>query len=797
MAKAEVDGWLLSGFALLLGGCAAVAPWAVLAYLGVALVLLGRSLGVGPLVLLLCVLVVASLRAQIALADFEQRRIEARDALGEPRVCAGHASVVESPVALHGALRLIVAFESLDCEGHELAGPVDVRLYGGPAELTRGARVFAVTKLGALRQFRNTGVSDPAVFAARQGVVFSGSTLSMQVERRAGGIRAWVDRARQFVRQRIRQTFAPGAEALARALVLGESDLAPEDDAAFRQSGLSHLLAVSGTHLVFAVVSLVAALRALLLRVPWLSERMHVARLASLFGIVLALAYADFAGGSGSAWRAAWMLVVVFAARVVERRPNAARVIALTVLVGTAFDPLVCFDISFMLSLAATAGLFLIGQPLVRRCQRIGFAPLRYAAVSLAATVASMIPCAPLLASISPQLTLAGLLANVVAAPIGELAALPVCLGHAIAAPLPALERGLGLVGSGALLAVRRVALVSAGLDALAFPVADPTAWHWAVLGCGATGILLDRCRQRLGRARLLFWTCATLVGLGLVEAAQRRMARHVGLLGVHMLDVGQGDATAVEFPNGQAMLVDAGGFVGSPVDPGERAVWPWLRARRRTELRVVALSHPHPDHFTGLLSLIDRVKVDEFWDTGQGQVQGAGPVYAALLHRLRERGVPILRPTELCGKVRRFGVARVEVVAPCPGFVPDRGANDNSLVMKVSYGQRSFLLTGDAEAAEEADLVSRSLSKLRADVLKVGHHGSRTSSGAALLAAVQPTFSTISCGVRNRFGHPHPTTLAQLSARGIAALRTDRMGSLSFATDGERLDLYAFSVPR
>src|SRR5690606_32259385 len=140
-------------------------------------------------------------------------------------------------------------------------------------------------------------------------------------------------------------------------LVLGENDLASEDDEAFKKSGLSHLLAVSGTHLVFAVVTLVTALRALLLRWEWLARRTHVTPIASCVGILLALVYADFSGGSGSAWRAAWMLVFVFGARMAERRPDPARVLALTLFVGALLDPLVLFDISFMLSLAATAGL--------------------------------------------------------------------------------------------------------------------------------------------------------------------------------------------------------------------------------------------------------------------------------------------------------------------------------------------------------------------------------------------------------------------------------------------------------
>jgi competence protein ComEC len=125
-----------------------------------------------------------------------------------------------------------------------------------------------------------------------------------------------------------------------------------------------------------------------------------------------------------------------------------------------------------------------------------------------------------------------------------------------------------------------------------------------------------------------------------------------------------------------------------------------------------------------------------------------------------------------------------VSVLAPCPGVDPLTGANDNSLVVRIAYGERAVLLVGDAEHAEERHLLD-ARSSLRADVLKVGHHGSRTSTSPELLAAVKPTLAVISSGVRNRFGHPHPTTLATLAASRVPVHRTDRDGAATWTTDG------------
>ncbi len=809
--RVRIDGVLVVAGAAVVGGLLAGNAGAVLvASACIAALLAGRSRW-PALVVALVVFALSAARARHAVAVFERSLVDVRSALGAPRRCSGSARVVTSPVSRAGTLGFVADFESLDCEGRSIVG-LRAHLYGGPPELARGDQIDVVAQLAPTELFQNAELADPAPSAARSGVTASGAALDVRIVRPARSLFAIVDRFRARVRARIDATFVPDAAPMARALVLGENDLSSDDNAAFRASGLAHLLAVSGTHLVVAVLGIVRALSFLLVRVESLAARFDVGRVSAALGALLAPIYADFAGGSGSAWRAAWMLSAALAVRAFGRRPSAVRAFAISIGVGALLDSLIGFDVSFVLSVLATSGLFAIGGPLVKRLSGNEAGKIRRFLVgSGAATLSATLPCAPVLATLGPRITIAGMLANVAAVPFGELVSLPLCLVHAIATFRP-LERGIALVASGALLVVRAIAKASASATWCAVPVPPPTAWQFAAMAVGAAGVfsaLTARApsrgpidgndeRRRSSSARdvhprshatvaiVAAWIAGTTLATFALEVAAYRAGHPKNELRVVALDVGQGDSTLVDLPDGELMLIDGGGLVGSAVDPGVSVLTPLLRMRRRDRVDVAVLSHPHPDHYIGLASALKTVDVGEFWDTGQGRAQGAGPEYVALLADLAARQVPVRTPDMLCGPEHAMGGARVRVLSPCPSFDPLLGPNDNSFVIRVGYGRRRALLMGDAEHETEERLVRTASDSLRADFLKVGHHGSRTSTTPELLSVVRPAFASVSCGVRNRFGHPHPSTLDTLAAFHVAAFRTDRVGSISWRTDGD-----------
>ncbi|MGH9367308.1 MAG: ComEC/Rec2 family competence protein [Thermoanaerobaculia bacterium] len=527
------------------------------------------------------------------------------------------------------------------------------------------------------------------------------------------------------------------------ALLLGRtSELDRGMVARYRRGGLYHLLVVSGLHVALTAGLVFFCLRAAGVR----GKARDALLLVAVAGIVLV------GGANPPAARAGLVFTVFLAARLLERPIRGAQAAGLAAILLFLFCPREVFSIGCVLTFAAVSGIALFTAPIRSRL------PARPAWLfaGLATALAAEIATAPILLWRYNLLAAGAWLTVPLSIPLaGGLIALGALLLSFFALGIfPAPLCALFAAGSRLL---EWTAERAAGLAFL-----RPTPPLPAVLAVGAllAGAALAPRRLRL---------CSAALAGGLFAALALRPGPPGPPRGFSLeaLDVGQGDALLLRW-GGHAMLVDGGGpFDLDARDFGRTRLLPKLLDRGVTRLDAVLLTHPHPDHALGLFAVLEELPVGRLWRSA-GEDEGG--LYASLEAEATRRGVPFA-PLE-AGTLRLGGARLMVLQSGGPRRKLD-AVNNQSVVAIFEKDGRRALLTGDAGAAVERDLLDAgALSTV--DVLKVGHHGSRGSTTDAFLAAVCPRVAILSCGRENRFGHPAPETLAALSAREVRLYRTD-----------------------
>lgn len=570
-----------------------------------------------------------------------------------------------------------------------------------------------------------------------------------RLDRLSGNLRSQVDAAYRAAGPE--SSGRRRGKALARALVLGDvSDLPLEWKRSLRVTGLYHLMSVSGVHLALAA-------GAVWLLGGWLPRSLRLLCMLAAIGFYLLLV-----GPLPALVRAAVMSVLTVLALLAERPPASANALGWAVILLILEGPQLVDHPAFQLTVSATAGILALAPALVRRWSRLPHG----LATSLAASVGAQLLTLPWVLPRFHLLSPAAPLLNFVAVPWTGVALMASLLWTGIAAVSPRL--------AGTLLPV---------LDALAAPFSWPSRVPpeiWGTLPIHASP--------------LLAWTIAALLAVLLLAGRWRAAMAAAGLaaiagaiwigsprrgLELAMLDVGQGDAILLR-DGSRAVLVDGGGRDGS--DLGGRALLPALLAEGVRSLDSLVMSHPDADHCAGLADIAAYLPVKEVWMGPGWDASGCAGRLAAL---------PGTRTRFLwAGKRARVGRWRLTVLHP--EREEQRGENERSLVLLAEAHGRRILLTGDIESWAEARLLSCCGQELRTDLLKVAHHGSKTSSTQPFLAAARPRLALISAGVNNLYHHPSPVVLDRLAEHGARVLRTDRDGMIlvRLSERGMRIEL-------
>jgi competence protein ComEC len=732
--------------------------------------------------------------------------------------------VVEPPVFSEGREQFVLELEP--------GARARVSLYLREGEmapaLRYGQKVEFEAKLRKSRNFGNPGAFDYAGYLARKDIYWTASTRAgapIQVLPGVCGSRweAFLFRLRTAALEKLEQLYRgqPYETGMMEALLIGETSKMEKvwtDD--FRHTGTFHALVISGTQ-----VAALAAFFLFLLRLCFVPQMMALTLTAMASWL-----YALVTGWQAPVIRSAAGLTLFLVGSYFYRQRRILNLLAAVAIAFLLADPQQLFEPSFQLSFLAVGFLGALAAPLIERtsgplaralknlgeverdrrmlprtaqfrvevrllaetiqvwtrwpvrvCQillaipaRIGLYLFELTVTSAAVQVGLALP----MAMYFHRVSISGLTANVVIIP---------ALGIAVPIGFVAMATGWALPAKMAalLLTLSKWTVRTHAQWEPNWRIPGPPTWLAIALAAALIGLA---CAQRASRVWRMAATAAVFALLVLLLRSPFAPRVEAGLLEITAIDVGQGDSILIAFPDGKLMLMDGGGIPAfgrrtkSKLDIGEDVVSPYLWSRSIRRLDVIALSHAHEDHIGGLGAILENFHVAELW-TG---ATPDSPSWNGLREKAMRAGVKI-RPM-LRGAPFAYGGTMIQTLAPGPAYAPlSTPRNNDSLALRLRFGERSVLLTGDIERQVEAELLSEHLIE-PADVLKVAHHGSKTSSTAALLDAVHPAFALISAGFENSYGHPHPDIVARLAERGICVLRTDALGLVSIRTNGHRM---------
>ncbi len=714
----------------------------------------------------------------------------------------------------------------LELDPHALA---QVTLYTKPGEpmpdLHYGQKIELDARLRKPHNYGNPGAFDYTHFLARSDIYWTASGAASSVRvlpgRCGSAFQKMVMDLRAAAMGRIERLYrsSPYKTGMMQALLLGQTFAVQKVwTEQYRSTGTFHTLVISGTH-----VAIVAGFLLFLLRLCFVNES-----LALLIAAASAWLYALVSGWGAPCVRSAAGLTLVMVAGYFyrERRPlNLLAAVALGFLI---LDPDQLFEASFQLSFLAVAFLGAFATPLIRATSgplargladltdtdrdlhlppRVSQFRIEMRLLADTAQRALHLPARAARAAVTIPARLVFFLF--------ELTAISAVIQIGLALPMVVYFHRVGISGLSANAFIVPIMGVAVPIGFLA--VFTGWAWlahvggfllslsqmivnwhaniepHWRIppppvwLGIAVAAALIGA-----ALARGKWWRFAT----GAVLAAALTVLLwhpfppefHRGQLEMTAIDVGQGDSILVVFPDGKRMLMDGGGIPAfgekprAQLDIGEDVVAPYLWERSFRTVDVVAVSHAHDDHIGGLPAIVSDFRPKEMW-TG---VTPDSPLWETLRAKAAENHTKITAlEAPACFE---YGGAEIQVLAPMHNYVPENTPkNNDSLVLRIRYGQRSFLLTGDVERPIEQWMLTENELQLT-DVLKVAHHGSKTSSTEEFLGAVSPLFAVISVGYGNSYGHPNPDVVARLAQHGTVVMRTDQDGLVTVRTDGRRL---------
>ena len=617
-----------------------------------------------------------------------------------------------------------------------------------------------------------------------------GNPLLLQVEK-------WRDQIRRFLEGEA----TPPSSAILKALVLGEQGDIPEEiSEQFTATGIAHLLAISGDHLGIVAFLSFSLLLWILKRSETLLLSVSVKKWAAALTIPCLLLYTFIAGAGISVIRATIMVIIFFLSILFQRERNLLHTLVLAAFLILLFSPPSLFDVSFQLSfLAVLSILYMVPRILPVFSREKILVPQEvswrqrlwtYVKLSFLVTGVATLGTAPFVALHFNRISPVGLLTNLFIIPWVGFLIVPMALVASVSSFfIPVVATGLIQVSSGVTSVLLQVVSWVASLPFTSLFLSTPTPVEIILFYL----LLFLAVHLRRGKAMRILFICVSLALVfdWVYWSVKDRFQKDLVLT---FIDVGHGDSILVEFPGGKRMLVDGGGQEDDPFDIGQHVIAPFLWSKKIRGIDYLVLTHPDPDHLNGLNFVASHFRVGQFWDNG---IKTESEPYGRLHETLAAKKVERISFNQTSPPREIEGVQVFFCNPGNEGKFSDGERkvsfhNNHSLVMRLQFHQVAILLAGDIEKEAEYKII-RSRQSLQADVLKVAHHGSSSSSTLSFLERVNPTHAMISVGARAMGRLPHPEVLRRFQDLGCRVYRTDRHGAMTVVTDGENIKVIPY----
>lgn len=578
----------------------------------------------------------------------------------------------------------------------------------------------------------------------------------------------WRIKALKLVEVNFNKETAP----IAKALLLGyKQDLEGASKQAFARAGLSHIMAVSGLHVGFIIAPFWFV-------IPFFWSKKY-GRVLGLVALILILySYAGITGFSASVVRASVMAGLLTFGKLFNKSPNSINLTGVAAIVLLTINPAQLFEVGFQLSFSAVLIILLV-LPVIQHALPY-WLRLRWYAKPLMVIIVSIVVqlgLYPVQVFYFGEVSLISPLANALFVPLLGLVVPFALLCVFVSSVFPIFGAWLNVPAEFFLIGMNNFVSFSSILDWAWMKASLPSLLlfpFWMVLIFFIASWRTQQIRWK--------WLTVTLFLFGVVQVDGIITKLEKPELKVTVFDVGQGDAALVETPNGKQILIDAG--VWSPgYDSGESIILPHLKEVGIDKLEAVILSHPHADHIGGILSLINGIEIGKIYNSGYEYDSNLYKNYLALARSKRIE----IESIKAGDKIEIDPSLLILVLGP-EGQKFNSDPNQHSIVLNIVYGESEFLFTGDAGEDQEKRLIENYGDLLDTDFLKVGHHGSRTSSERAFLKEVTPEIAVISLAERNRFRHPHPEAIQRIQETGTELYFTSRDKALIFKSDGKKI---------